>query len=59
MSLPKTIFQGKDSSLIEVLYTRGEIAFRNPDEIVSLDSGGPGRKDGSSLANPSAAHAPQ
>ena len=38
MSLPKTIFQGKDSSLIEVLYTRGEIAFPNPDEIVSLDS---------------------
>ncbi len=37
MSLPKTIFQGKDSSLIEVLYTRGEIAFPNPDEIVSLD----------------------
>ena len=37
MSLPKTILQGKESSLIEVLYTRGEIAFPKPDEIVSLD----------------------
>jgi len=37
MSLPKTIFQGKDSSLIEVLYTRAEIDFPSPQEIVSLD----------------------
>ena len=37
MSLPKAIFHGKDSSLIEVLYSRGEIAFPNPEEIVSLD----------------------
>ena len=37
MSLPKTIFQGKDSSLIEVLYTRAEIDFPSAQEIVSLD----------------------
>jgi len=37
MSLPKTIFQGKDSSLIEVLYTRAEIDFPSPQEIVILD----------------------
>jgi glycosyltransferase involved in cell wall biosynthesis len=37
MSLPKTIFQGKDPSLIEVLYSRAEIAFPSPEEIVSLE----------------------
>ena len=37
MSLPNTIFQGKDPSLIEVLYNRAEIAFPSPEEIVSLD----------------------
>jgi glycosyltransferase involved in cell wall biosynthesis len=37
MSLPKTIFQGRDSSLIEVLYTPAEIDFPSPQEIVSLD----------------------
>ena len=37
MSLPKTIFQGKDPSLIEVLYSRAEMDFPSPQEIVSLD----------------------
>ena len=36
MSLPKTIFQGKDPSLVEVLYARGEIAFRIPTESSAL-----------------------
>jgi glycosyltransferase involved in cell wall biosynthesis len=38
MSLPKTIFEGKDPSLIEVLYSRAEMDFPSPQEIVSLDS---------------------
>jgi glycosyltransferase involved in cell wall biosynthesis len=37
MSLPNTIFRGKDPSLIEVLSSRAEIAFPSPEEIVSLD----------------------
>jgi glycosyltransferase involved in cell wall biosynthesis len=37
MSLPNTIFQEKDPSLLEVLYSRAEIAFPSPEEIVSLD----------------------
>jgi glycosyltransferase involved in cell wall biosynthesis len=37
MSLPNTIFHGKDPSLIEVLYSRAEIAFPSPEEIVSLE----------------------
>ncbi len=37
MSVPKTILNGKDPSIIEVLYDRAEVDFRSPTETVSLD----------------------
>ena len=56
MSLPKTIFQGKDSSLIEVLYTRAEIDFPSPRKS-SASTPSSRKKDGSPLANSSKTNA--
>ena len=37
MTLPKTISEGKDPAVVDVLYAHAEIAFSVPEEVVSLD----------------------